>query len=107
MFKQNINIVGIPVLNNILEEIKDILSFRTTNFNNIDAFLDLIDIERKEKSNIYLITPFHNKDYFIKKNLVNKKNIFFFCQKNTQADIDEDYNILRFPIDIYILVDKF
>ena len=81
MFKQNINIVGIPTLNDILEEIGDILSFKTTNFNNINDFLDVVDIEREKKSNIYLITPFSNKDYFIKKNLVNKKNIFFLLPK--------------------------
>ena len=106
MFKQNINIVGIPTLNDILEEINNILSFKTTNFNNIDDFLNLADVEGKNKSNIHLITPLINKDFFVKKKLLNKKNIFFFCQKNTQADIDEDYNILRFPIDIYILVEK-
>ena len=106
MFKQNINIVGIPALNDILEEIGDILSFKTTNFNNINDFLDVVDIERKKKSNIYLITPFSNKDYFIKKNLVNKKNIFFFCQKNTQVDTDVDFNILRCTINIHILIEK-
>ena len=52
MFKQNINIVGIPALNDILEEINNILSFKTTNFNNIDDFLNLADVEGKNKSNI-------------------------------------------------------
>ena len=64
MFKQNINIVGIPTLNDILEEINNILSFKTTNFNNIDDFLNLVDVEGKNKSNIHLITPLINKDFF-------------------------------------------
>ena len=106
MFKQNINIVGIPTLNDILEEINNILSFRTTNFNNINDFLDLVNIEGKDKSNIHLITPLINKDFFVKKNFFDKKNIFFFCQKNIQVDIDTDYNILRYPIDIHILIEK-
>ena len=106
MFKQNINIVGIPTLNDILEEINNILSFKTTNFNNIDDFLNLADVEGKNKSNIHLITPLINKDFFVKKKLLNKKNIFFFCQKNIQVDIDTDYNILRYPIDIHVLIEK-
>ena len=106
MFKQNINIVGIPTLNDILEEINNILSFRTTNFNNINDFLDLVNIEGKDKSNIHLITPLINKDFFVKKNFFDKKNIFFFCQKNIQVDIDTDYNILCYPIDIHILIEK-
>ena len=106
MFKQNINIVGIPALNDILEEINNILSFKTTNFNNIDDFLNLVDIEEKNKSNIHLITPLINKDFFVKKKLLNKKNIFFFCQKNIQVDIDTDCNILRYPMDIHVLIEK-
>ena len=106
MFKQNINIVGIPTLNDILEEINNILSFKTTNFNNIDDFLNLVDVEGKNKSNIHLITPLINKDFFIKKKFLNKKNIFFFCQKNIQVDIDTDYNILRYPMDINVLIEK-
>ena len=106
MFKQNINIVGIPTLNDILEEMNNILSFKTTNFNNIDDFLNLVDVERKNKSNIHLITPLINKDFFIKKKFLNKKNIFFFCQKNIQVDIDTDYNILRYPMDIHVLIEK-
>jgi len=106
MFKQNINIVGIPALNDILEEINNILSFKTTNFNNIDDFLNLVDVEGKNKSNIHLITPLINKDFFIKKKFLNKKNIFFFCQKNIQVDIDTDYNILRYPMDIHVLIEK-
>ena len=106
MFKQNINIVGIPTLNDILEEMNNILSFKTTNFNNIDDFLNLVDVEGKNKSNIHLITPLINKDFFIKKKFLNKKNIFFFCQKNMQVDIDTDCNILRYPMDIHVLIEK-
>ena len=106
MFKQNINIVGIPTLNDILEEMNNILSFKTTNFNNIDDFLNLVDVEGKNKSNIHLITPLINKDFFIKKKFLNKKNIFFFCQKNIQVDIDTDYNILRYPTEIHVLIEK-
>ena len=40
MIKQNINIVGIPILYNILEEIKENLSFKIENFNKLDDFLN-------------------------------------------------------------------
>ena len=39
MIKQNINIVGVPILYNILEEIKDNLSFKVVNFSSTDNFL--------------------------------------------------------------------
>ena len=39
MVKQIINIICIPILYNILDEIKDNLSFKIANFNNEDEFL--------------------------------------------------------------------
>ena len=43
MVKQIINIVCIPVLYNILEEIKDNLSFKVVNFNNEDEFFKIFE----------------------------------------------------------------
>ena len=42
MAKQNINIVGIPILYNILEEIKDNLSFKVVNFSNTDNIIKFL-----------------------------------------------------------------
>ena len=39
MFKQNISIIGIPILYNIFQEIKDNLTFEISNFKNIDSFV--------------------------------------------------------------------
>ena len=50
MVKQIINIVCIPILYNILEEIKDNLSFKVVNFNNEDECLKSIN---DNKSQIY------------------------------------------------------
>ncbi len=38
MIKQNINIVGVPILYNILEEIKENLPFKIKNFIKLDDF---------------------------------------------------------------------
>ena len=38
MIKQNINIVEVPILYNILEEIKENLSFKIENFTKLDIF---------------------------------------------------------------------
>ena len=34
------------------------------------------------------------------------KNIFFLCQKSGKIDIDNNYNIFYYPIDIYNLIEK-
>ena len=53
MFKQNINIVGIPILYNIFEEIKDNLSFKVANFIRTDDFLKFLN-ESKLTIKIFL-----------------------------------------------------
>ena len=95
MVKQNINIVSIPILYNILEEIKDNLSFKIDNFSKPDDFLKFLN---QHKSG--------NKDFFFKKIKFEVKNIFFLCQKNGKIDIDNNYNIFYYPIDIYNLIEK-
>ena len=34
------------------------------------------------------------------------KNIFFLCQKNNKIDCDDSYNVIKYPIDIYNLIEK-
>ena len=43
MVKQIINIICIPILYNILDEIKDNLSFKVANFNKEDEFLKFLN----------------------------------------------------------------
>ena len=83
MVKQIINIICIPILYNILDEIKDNLSFKVANFNNEDEFF-----------------KFSNENNF------NLKNIFFFLENNSEQNFDPNYNIFKYPIDIYNLIEK-
>jgi DNA-binding CsgD family transcriptional regulator len=105
MVKQIINIVCIPILYDILEEIKDNLSFKAENFNNEDEFLKFLNENKTDYKKIFIITTIHKKDFFLKKNF-NIKNIFFFLKKNSEQNFDSNYNIFKYPIDIYNLIEK-
>ena len=106
MIKQNINIVGVPILYNILEEIKENLSFKIENFTKLDDFLNFFNENKSENKNFFIITTISNKDFFINKIKLEKKNIFFLCQKNSKVDINHNYNVFKYPINIYNLIEK-
>ena len=106
MIKQNINIVGVPILYNILEEIKENLSFKIENFTKLDDFLNFFNENKSENKNFFIITTISNKDFFINKIKLEKKNIFFLCQKNIKVDINHNYNVFKYPINIYNLIEK-
>ena len=106
MIKKNISIVGIPILYNILEEIKDNLSFKVKNFNENNDFSKFLIDNKAGNKNYFIITSINNKDFFLKKIKMDLKNIFFLCQKNIQIDSDDSYNIIKYPIDIYNLIEK-
>jgi hypothetical protein len=106
MIKQNINIVGVPILYNILEEIKENLSFEIENFPKLDDFLNFFNKGKSENENFFIITTISNKDFFINKIKLEKKNIFFLCQKNNKVDINHNYNVFKYPINIYNLIEK-
>ena len=106
MAKQNINIVGIPILYNILEEIKDNLSFEIANFVRTDDFLKFLNESKANNKNFFIITNISNKDFFLKKNFFDVKNIFFMSPKNRKIYIENNYNIFKYPVDIYNLIEK-
>ena len=106
MFKQNINIVGIPILYNILEEIKDNLSFKVANFVKTDDFLKFLNESKTDNKNFFIITTINNKDFLLKKIKFNKNNIFFLCKKNNKIENDDNYNIFNYPINIYNFIEK-
>ena len=106
MIKQNINIVGMPILYNILEEIKENLSFKIENFTKPDDFLNFFNEDQSENKNFFIITTISNKDFFINKIKLERKNIFFLCQKNIKVDINHNYNVFKYPINIYNLIEK-
>ena len=105
MVKQIINIVCIPILYNILEEIKDNLSFKVVNFNNEDECLKSINDNKIDKKNFFVITAIHKKDFFFKNNF-NIKNIFFLLKHNSEQNFDLNCNIFKYPVDIYNLIEK-
>ena len=104
MLKQNINIIDIPILYNILEEIKDNISFKLLNFKKIDDFEKFFN-QKKTFNNSLIITDFKNKDFFVKKKM-ELNNIFFFCKKNMKTNNDEKYNIIKYPIDVTNFIEK-
>jgi DNA-binding response OmpR family regulator len=105
MVKQIINIICIPILYNILDEIKDNLSFKVANFNNEDEFLKILNENKTDHKKIFIITTIHKKDFFLKKNF-NIKKIFFLIENNSEQNFDLNYNIFKYPIEIYNLIEK-
>ena len=109
MNKQTINIVGVHTLYNIFEEIKDNLSFNVANFDKEDNFLKLYRENKIDIANSLILTKAENKDLFVKKNNINKQNIFLFYNKDNKDnnyDINLEYNLLKYPIEIYSLIEK-
>ena len=106
MVKQNINIVGIPILYNILEEIKDNLSFKVANFIRTDDFLKFLNESKTDNKDFFIITTINNKDFLLKKIKFNKNNIFFLCKKNNKIENDDNYNIFNYPIDMRNFIEK-
>jgi len=106
MNKQTINIVGVHTLYNIFEEIKDNLSFNVANFDKEDNFLKLYRENKIDIANSLILTKAENKDLFVKKNNINKQNIFLFYNKDNNYDINLEYNLLKYPIEICSLIEK-
>ncbi len=106
MAKQNINIVDLPTLYNIFEEIKDNLPFKIENYNRTGNFLKFFNENKKNNKSFFVITTINNKDFFTKEIRLDEKNIFFLSQKNNKVDTNNKYNILKYPIDIYNLIEK-
>ena len=52
------------------------------------------------------LTKAENRDLFVKKNSINKQNIFLFYNKDNNYDINLEYNLLKYPIEIYSLIEK-
>ena len=76
MVKQIINIICIPILYNILDEIKDNLSFKVLNFDNEDEFLKILNENKTDHKKFFIITTIHKKNFFLKKKLQYKKYFF-------------------------------
>tara|TARA_Y100000590_G_C15583596_1_gene963290 strand:+ start:487 stop:1131 length:645 start_codon:yes stop_codon:yes gene_type:complete len=105
MIKQNITIVDVPILYNILEEIKENLSFNVSNFNSLKDFSKFLSHEIFDSKNYIIITKIDNKNLFLERKELNIKNIFFLCP-DSKKFYDDKYNIFTYPINIHILIEK-
>ena len=106
MIKQNINIIDVPTLYNILKEIEENLPFKVVNFSKLNDFQVFLKAKQSNKNNFFIITTFKNKDYFVNKVKLELKNIFFLYRKDKKSDLDKDYNIFNYPIEINNLIEK-
>ena len=106
MIKQNINIIDLPTLYNILKEIEENLPFKVVNFSKLNDFQVFLKAKQSNKNNLFIITTFQNKDYFVNKVKLELKNIFFLYRKDKKSDLDKDYNIFNYPIEINNLIEK-
>ena len=104
MEKQNINIVGIEILYNILEEIKSNLPFNLVNFVLETDFFKFVNQKKMNNLNFLAITKINNKDLFYKKFKIENKKIIFFSEKKTKNE--SDFNIIEYPIEINSLIEK-
>ena len=106
MIKHKISIVGFPILYNIFEEIKNNLSFNVENYNRTDEFFKFFTDSKLKSENFFILTGIKNKDFFLKKIKLNIKNIFFICNTKNEITIQDGCNIIKYPIDIYNLIEK-
>ena len=89
MFLQTVHVLEIPTLYKILNEIKENFSFKISNFEKIEDFLESLKQEKIDLDNSAILIN-ENKMKFIQSK-INKRNIFI---------------IPNFPIDIQKLVEK-
>ena len=106
MSKQTINIVGLHTLYNILEEIKNNLSFNIINFDKEDNFIKLFKENKIDIKNSLIITKAENKDLFLNNNNISKQNIFLLHNRDSNIDINLEYNFLKYPIEILSLIER-
>ncbi len=104
MIKQKINIIDNKILYNIFDEIKSNLPFSLNYFENVKDFLKST-VYKQDNLNTLILTDFKNRDLFVKKFKLKKKNILFLSQKKI-LDMSSDYNIFKYPIGIYSLIEK-
>ncbi len=103
MFKQKIGIVGIPILYNIFEEIKDNLPFSVNNFKKNDNLIEYLSENKINNKSFIIISDLNNKNFFLKNKILNFKSIFYLSKKKDNIN---SHNIFQYPIDIYSLIEK-
>jgi len=104
MTKQTINIIGIGILYNILEEFRDNLPFQLVNFDKRNDFIKYFNENKLNEKISLIITTINNKDYLIKNN-INRKDILFICEKKKDSNKNEDFD-LEYPTEIFQLIEK-
>ena len=105
MSKQTVNIVGIKTLYNILEEIKENLSFNIAHYNNDNEFLELFNQGRIDNKNFLILAKHSSRELLLKNEKIKKKNIFLIINKGKISSDIENF-VLSFPIEIISLIEK-
>ena len=78
---------------------------RSQILNNDDEFLKFLNENKVDHKKFFIITTIHKKNFFLEKNF-SIKNIFFFLENNSEQNFDPNYNIFKYPIEIYNLIEK-
>ena len=105
MSKQTVNIVGINTLYNILEEIKENLSFNIVHYNNGNEFLELFNQGRIDNNNFLIIAKHSSRELLLKNEKIKKNNVFLIINKGKISSDIENF-VLSFPIEIISLIEK-
>tara|TARA_Y100000590_G_scaffold449948_1_gene588904 strand:- start:530 stop:1174 length:645 start_codon:yes stop_codon:yes gene_type:complete len=105
MTKQTINIIGIGILYNILEEFRDNLPFQLINFDKRNDFIKYFNENKLNEKISLIITTINNKEYLIKNN-INRKDILIICEKKKSYSNDAEDFDLEYPTEIFQLIEK-
>ena len=105
MTKQTINIIGIGILYNILEEFRDNLPFQLINFDKRNDFIKYFNENKLNEKISLIITTINNKEYLIKNN-INRKDILIICEKKKSYSNDAKDFDLEYPTEIFQLIEK-
>ena len=100
MIKQKLYIIDFEILFNILDEIKNILSFQIFNYNNLDIFLKLLNSNQVNLDSCLIVTKNQNKNIF-KDKIIDNKSLFFL------DDLPIELNKIIEKINVHLIKKKY
>ena len=100
MIKQKLYIIDFEILFNILDEIKNILSFQIFNYNNLDIFLKLLNSDQVNLDSCLIVTKNQNKNIF-KDKIIDNKSLFFL------DDLPIELNKIIEKINVHLIKKKY
>ena len=100
MIKQKLYIIDFEIQFNILDEIKNILSFQIFNYNNLDIFLKLLNSDQVNLDSCLIVTKNQNKNIF-KDKIIDNKSLFFL------DDLPIELNKIIEKINVHLIKKKY